>query len=116
MTSHWKTQKGDEWRYDRGSIQAAGDLHASEQVFVMKDISCSGGSLTGKQLMRLLRDTKQYLSGVRVLVNLDSSESEVESNLKLLQDKGRVSYRTSDSSQSQVEIACVKKRRWWSLW
>jgi hypothetical protein len=115
MTSNWKTQKGDEWRYDSGSTQASGDLDAKEPAFYIRSIACSGGSLSEKQLLRLLEDTQTYFSEVRLLIKLHAHDSEVGRKLSSLQEKGLVGYRTSDSSRSQIEVTSVNGKKWWSL-
>jgi hypothetical protein len=116
MKSRWKTQKGDEWFYDCGTIQAAGDLHSNEHVFSVRYISGSGGSLTQKQLMRFLGDTKKYFPEVRLLINQGSPESDLARDLKSLRKKGRIGYQTSDVSKSHIEITPVDAKQWWSLW
>ena len=115
MKSHWKTQKGDEWRYESGNVRAAADLNSDENIFSIKSISCSGGSPTERQIMRLLQDAKLQLSEVRLLINLSSSESTVGSSFNSLREKGFVNYQ-SLTSEAKVELTYIKAKKLWSLW
>ncbi|MCL6414417.1 hypothetical protein MIB92_02025 [Aestuariirhabdus sp. Z084] len=114
--SNWKTQKGDEWRYDNGTIHAIGDLNSAECAFLVGDITCSNREITEKHLLNFLRETKESFSESGIFIKQSRLKSSAKEVLMSLENKGLVCSKASDSPQSLIEVVSVPAKKWWSLW
>ncbi|SEQ24729.1 hypothetical protein SAMN05216600_104219 [Pseudomonas cuatrocienegasensis] len=92
--SAWKTQKGDEWIYEAGSIKSVADYNSENSIFVIKSISFSKHEASEKLLLNFLRQTTKFFPEAHVSINLRQLDPKTEVALNSLQSKSLISCNT----------------------
>lgn len=114
--SRWKTQKGDEWCYESGTIRAAADLNSDDCFFILRDIVSANGKVTEKALLRFLNETKECFSESRIFIKQFRLDVGLKEMLTSLQRQGLINYQITDSPQPLIEVISMQARERWSLW
>ena len=117
MKNNWFTNKGDEWSYRRGNVQAFADRDSSDLVFSIRGASVKGKSLTQKQLLRLLQDSNRLFPELNIEIKLTKAERQLMNRIRELQLKGSIETQSKESDSNLVfSLSSVKERNWWLLW
>jgi len=117
MSDVWITKKGDEWRYERSGIQASADLNSVELLLSIRDVSFRGNVLSHGKLLRLLRDSKDYFSGVEIEIRVSDSSKQLENALEKLCKKGLIQVKNIEiQGNSGSRVFAIENKKWWSPW
>ena len=116
MNTVWRTQKGDEWRYERRGIEAFADFDSNESLLSIRHAHSKNHTLTQNQLLKLLRDTKSSFTDTNINLNVASSEHELATIIQALSNKGLItSQGTAHQGSTTYQIISVANKKWWSL-
>ena len=114
--SSWKTQKGDEWYYESGTIRAVADLNSVDCIFVVRDIVSANGKVTEKALLRFLNETKKCFSDAGIFIKHLRLNADLKEMLTSLQRQGLINSQISDSPQPLIEVISLQPKKGWYLW
>ncbi|NQD96441.1 hypothetical protein HP532_27655 [Pseudomonas sp. CrR25] len=114
--SAWKTQKGDEWVYENGSVKSVADYNSESNSLLIRYISFAKNKASEKLLFNFLRETKNLFPETHIFIKSQYLDHKAEAVLNSLQGKGLIIFHTSDSPLLQKELISLKNKKWWSLW
>jgi hypothetical protein len=114
--SAWKTQKGDEWIYDNGSVKSGADYNSEINYLLIKYISFPRKKASEKLLLNFLSDTKSFFPEGRIFIESQKLDKESGATLSSLQNKKLIILNTPDLAPSHREILSLKNKKCWFPW
>ncbi len=113
MRSNWKTQKGDEWRYEDGSIKSVADFDSHTQIFTIRDLS---GDPSKSKFLTFIKLTQSGFADAALELKVSRFSRGINKQLSLLQSSGIIELAAQESVSGAVKINYVKPKKWWQVW
>ncbi|PVZ63423.1 hypothetical protein [Pelagibaculum spongiae] len=109
MRSNWKTQKGDEWSYEDGSIKSVADFDSHTQIFTIRDLS---GDPSKRKLLAFIKLTQSGFTDAALELKVSRFSQGTKKQLGLLQSGGIIELAAKESDSGAVKINYVKQKKW----
>lgn len=108
MRSNWKTQKGDEWSYEDGSIKSVADFDSHAQIFTIRDLN---GDPSKSRLLAFIKLTQSSFGDAILELKVSRFSQGIKKQLSLLQSSAIIELSAQESDSDAVKVSYVKSKK-----